>query len=97
MKTILRRPNAKPCSAAAVVEVFLKFPWTMGPTALRCSSMATGSHPDAMNNSSLISKLRRWVAEGLAHSFGEPEQEHRLEPPRIGVQPFHDDPRRSRA
>ena len=47
---------------------------------------------------SLVSKLRRWFAEGLAHSFGEPEQEHRLEPPHIGVQPFHGDPpRRARA
>lgn len=69
----------------------------MGPSGPPCSSMAIGSLPDAMNNSSLVSKLRRWFAEGLAHSFGEPEQEHRLEPPRIGVQPFHDDPRRSRA
>ena len=51
-----------------------------------------------MNNLSLVSKLRRWFAEGLAHSFGEPEQEHRLEPPHIGVQPFHGDPpRRARA
>ena len=47
-----------------------------------------------MKNVSLIGKLRRWFAEGLAHSFGEPEQEHRLEPPRIGVQPFHGDPPR---
>jgi len=59
--------------------------------------MAIGFPTDAMDNSSLIGKLRRWFAEGLAHSFGEPEQEHRLEPPRIGVQPFHDDPRQSRA
>jgi len=50
------------------------------------------------NNVSLTGKLRRWFAEGLAHSFGEPDQEHRLEPPHIGVQPFHDDPpRRARA
>ena len=50
-----------------------------------------------MNNLSLVSRLRRWFADGLAHSFGEPTEEHRLEPPEIGVQPFHDDPRRTRA
>ncbi|WP_180374331.1 hypothetical protein [Candidatus Synechococcus spongiarum] len=49
-----------------------------------------------MDNLSLVRKLRRWFADGLAHSFGEPAEEHRLEPPQIGVQPFHDDPRRSR-
>lgn len=69
----------------------------MGASGSPCSSMAIGFPPDAMNNFSLVGKLRRWFAEGLAHSFGEPEQEHRLEPPHIGVQPFHDDPRRSRA
>ncbi|MXW40713.1 MAG: hypothetical protein F4Z75_06195 [Synechococcus sp. SB0668_bin_15] len=56
------------------------------------------SSPVMKNLSSLIGKLRHWFAEGLAHSFGEPEQEHRLEPPHIGVQPFHGDPpRRARA
>ena len=49
-----------------------------------------------MDKPSLFSKLRRWFAESLAHSFGEPAEEHRLEPPEIGVQPFHDDPRKSR-
>lgn len=51
---------------------------------------------DNLSLFSLAGKLRRWVAEGLAHSFGEPAEEHRLEPPRIGVQPFHDDPRGAR-
>ena len=69
----------------------------MGATRLNRSSLAIGSLPNTMDNfRSLASKVRRWVADGLAHSFGEPAQEHRLEPPRIGVQPFHDDPRRAR-
>ena len=63
---------------------------------LQQSGGRSSSH--TMKNISLTGKLRRWFAEGLAHSFGEPDQEHRLEPPHIGVQPFHDDPpRRARA
>lgn len=66
-----------------------------GPNLLQPGHRAS-SH--VMKNVSLIGKLRRWFAEGLAHSFGEPDQERRLEPPHIGVQPFHGDPpRRARA
>ena len=70
----------------------------MGPPSPNLQQPGHRSSSRAMKNVSLIGKLGRWFAEGLAHSFGEPDQEHRLEPPRIGVQPFHGDPpRRARA
>ena len=41
--------------------------------------------------------LRRWFAVALDFAFGDPGPGRRLQPPSVGVQPFHDDPRRTHA
>ncbi|MFZ9751944.1 MAG: hypothetical protein ACO3B3_00095 [Cyanobium sp.] len=35
-----------------------------------------------------------WLAETLNHAFGNPREEALHQPPLVGVQPYHDRPRR---
>lgn len=48
-------------------------------------------------NLAVLFNLRRWFAKALDFAFGDPEPARRLQPPRVGVQPFHDDPRHNHA
>ena len=41
-----------------------------------------------------IFHLGRWVAEAIAHAFGNPREEAMHQPPLVGVQPYRDRPRR---
>ncbi|MEB3243433.1 MAG: hypothetical protein VKO44_07335 [Cyanobacteriota bacterium] len=38
----------------------------------------------------------RWLAEMVEHAFGDPRQDAALQPPMVGVQPFHGIPGRRR-
>jgi hypothetical protein len=39
-------------------------------------------------------RFGHWLAETLNHAFGNPREEALHQPPLVGVQPYHDRPRR---
>ncbi|MFN9644560.1 MAG: hypothetical protein ACK6BG_05425 [Cyanobacteriota bacterium] len=43
-----------------------------------------------MARSSLsVATFGRWLAEMVQHAFGDPREEAALQPPAVGVQPYH--------
>jgi hypothetical protein len=35
-----------------------------------------------------------WIGDSIGHSFGDPREEHATQPPKVGVQPYRDQPHR---
>jgi hypothetical protein len=36
-----------------------------------------------------VATFGRWLAEMVQHAFGDPREEAALQPPAVGVQPYH--------
>jgi hypothetical protein len=40
-------------------------------------------------SSMTVAAFGRWLAEMIQHAFGDPRAEAALQPPAVGVQPYH--------
>jgi len=68
---------------------FLQVPMASSPaTPLAMAATA----PSSMSGTG--SALLHWMADMIAHAFGDPRQEAVTRPPAIGIQPYRDRPRR---